>query len=50
MEYKKLTEDYTEEEKRKHLAVVLCNMRKRCYKPNSNCYKNYGGRGIAVCE
>lgn len=51
-EYKRLDniEDYTEEEKRKHLAVVLCNMRKRCYKPNSNCYKNYGGRGIKVCD
>ena len=49
-EYKRLTEDYTEEEKRKHLAIVLCNMRKRCYKPNSNCYKNYGGRGITVCD
>lgn len=50
--YKRLTdkEDYTEEEKRKHLAIVLCNMRKRCYKPNSNCYKNYGGRGITVCD
>ena len=50
MKYERLTEDYTEEEKRKHLAVVLCNMRKRCYKSNSNCYKNYGGRGITVCD
>lgn len=51
-EYKRLTEreDYTEQEKRKHLTVVLCGMRKRCYKPNSNCYKNYGGRGITVCD
>lgn len=48
--YKRLTDDYTEEEKRKHLAIVLCGMRKRCYKPNSNCYKNYGGRGITVCD
>lgn len=62
-EYKRLTEektkygkfdtncpDYTYEEKKKHLAVVLCGMRKRCYSPNSNCYKNYGGRGIKVCD
>ena len=49
-EYKRLTDDYTEEEKRKHLAIVLCGMRKRCYKPKSNCYKNYGGRGIMVCD
>lgn len=51
MKYERLTErDYNEQEKRKHLAIVLCNMRKRCYKPNSNCYKNYGGRGIKVCD
>lgn len=51
-EYKRLDniEDYNEQEKRKHLAIVLCNMRKRCYKPNSNCFKNYGGRGITVCD
>lgn len=49
-DYKRLTDDYTEEEKRKHLAIVLCGMRKRCYKPKSNCYKNYGGRGITVCD
>ena len=50
-EYKRLTEeDYNEQDKRKHLAIVLCNMRKRCYNPNSNCYKNYGGRGIKVCN
>ena len=61
-DYKRLTEksqygkfdtncpDYTYEEKKKHLAVVLCGMRKRCYSPKSNCYKNYGGRGIKVCD
>lgn len=62
MKYERLTEekkvgkfdincpDYTDEEKRKHLAIVLCGMRKRCYRPTSNCYKNYGGRGITVCD
>lgn len=62
MKYERLTEekkvgkfdincpDYTDEEKKKHLAIVLCGMRKRCYSPTSNCYKNYGGRGITVCD
>lgn len=26
------------------------SMRRRCYKPNHIYYKNYGGRGITVCE
>lgn len=25
-------------------------MRQRCYNPNATRYKNYGGRGIGVCE
>ncbi len=33
-----------------HLYVVLFNMRDRCYNPKSVGYKNYGGRGITVCE
>ena len=27
-----------------------CNMRNRCLNPNVPAYKNYGGRGITVCE
>jgi hypothetical protein len=26
------------------------NMKKRCYNPSSNRYKDYGGRGIVVCD
>jgi hypothetical protein len=25
-------------------------MKQRCYNPNSHAYKNYGGRGIIVCD
>lgn len=29
---------------------VWAGMRKRCLDPNSKSYKNYGGRGITVCD
>lgn len=32
------------------LYRVWINMRKRCYEPSTSYYKNYGGRGIEVCE
>ncbi len=32
------------------LYGVWCNMKNRCYNPNVNCYKRYGGRGIRVCD
>ena len=27
-----------------------CNMKQRCYNPNNAKYKNYGARGITVCD
>lgn len=32
------------------LAHIWYEMRARCKNPNLKCYKNYGGRGISVCE
>lgn len=29
---------------------VWTSMKARCYNPNNKSYKNYGGRGIAVCD
>jgi hypothetical protein len=29
---------------------IWCAMRERCSNPNVKCYKNYGGRGITVCN
>lgn len=39
------------ERKNKHPDYSVWKaMKKRCYNPNSPFYKNYGGRGIKVCE
>lgn len=32
------------------LYSIWCDIKKRCYNKNSRCYKDYGGRGIAVCD
>lgn len=32
------------------LYRVWCAMRERCYKENNSGFKNYGGRGITVCD
>lgn len=32
------------------LYSVYYNMRDRCLNPNCHAYKNYGGRGITICE
>lgn len=38
------------ESKRSKLYRTWCSMRERCLKPTNQAYKNYGGRGITVCE
>lgn len=40
----------THGETKTRLHKIWCNMRSRCNNPNVNCYKNYGGRGIRVCD
>lgn len=32
------------------LGNIFIHMKDRCYNPNSDCYRNYGGRGITICE
>lgn len=32
------------------LYVIWSNMKARCYNPKNTMYKNYGGRGISVCD
>lgn len=32
------------------LYNILRGMKQRCGNPNVQCYKNYGGRGISVCD
>jgi hypothetical protein len=36
--------------KRDRLYSVWVDMKKRCYNPNYKQYKDYGGRGIRVCD
>jgi hypothetical protein len=32
------------------LYEIWIGMKKRCYNPNCHAYKNYGGRGITICQ
>lgn len=32
------------------LNRIFRNMKQRCYNPNCKCYKDYGGRGITICD
>lgn len=33
----------------KRIAKILTTMKQRCYNPNNEHYKQYGGRGITIC-
>lgn len=35
---------------RSRIYNILCGMKARCYNKNKNSYKNYGGRGIKICQ
>ena len=37
-------------EDKKRLIVIRHSMYCRCYYPSTNQYKNYGGKGIKVCD
>lgn len=41
---------YDESGRRRKLYGVWCGMRRRCDNPKNISYKNYGGRGISVCD
>lgn len=42
--------NYKDGRKGTRLYRIYNNMKTRCYNPNSPSYKNYGGRGITICE
>ena len=44
----RLTKWYTDEEK--DLSSRFSNIKQRCYNPHDTNYKDYGGRGIYVCD
>ena len=41
--------NYSQKDNQK-LYKVWCGIKQRCFNPNSNRYKNYGGRGISICD
>lgn len=42
--------DKTDGHSETHLYVIWQAMRMRCNNPKSDCYSNYGGRGIRICR
>ena len=44
------TEKYLKKAQDNRLYQVYKAMIQRCYRPNCRSYKNYGGKGVKVCE
>lgn len=44
------TRKYTDEQRNSFLYSTWSGMKQRCYDPNSSSYRNYGGRGIRICD
>ena len=44
------TRKYTDEQRNSFLYSTWSGMKQRCYDPKSQSYKNYGGRGIRICD
>lgn len=45
-----LNSNYKDGRKGTRLYRIYRNILTRCYNPNTPCYRNYGARGIGVCE
>jgi len=46
----RIGKDDTRNKKRTRAYIAWMNMKQRCLKPNHKDYKNYGGRGITICQ
>ena len=46
----KLNPNYIDGRKNTSLYRIWANIKTRCTNPNGTQFKNYGGRGISVCE
>lgn len=44
------TSSITHNQRHSRLYGVWSNIKDRCYNESSGCYKNYGGRGICMCD
>lgn len=45
-----VTHGFAKRGEKKRLYSIWVNMKTRCYNPRVKCFKNYGGRGIKICN